>query len=97
MRISDWSSDVCSSDLLPERAYLVLRRMHNKISTLGQVDRRQNIAYALCKCRTPIYEHRYIGAQRPCQSHQLVAAKISLPKPVQGDQDRKSTRVNSSP
>src|SRR3546814_5349907 len=35
MRISDWSSDVCSSDLL--RAAASIRRFHNGIAWMGQI------------------------------------------------------------
>src|SRR3546814_13403826 len=40
MRISDWSSDVCSSDLLPFGEAAVLKRVF-RIARLGEVARRK--------------------------------------------------------
>src|SRR3546814_4299794 len=37
MRISDWSSDVCSSDLLPQRLVEVLERLGPTYIKLGQL------------------------------------------------------------
>src|SRR3546814_5003124 len=36
MRISDWSSDVCSSDLIPERAAIVRRIFSMTLDGTGQ-------------------------------------------------------------
>src|SRR3546814_5005102 len=65
MRISDWSSDVCSSDLLPNQAYqLALAQLMHR-----QVDRhpyrRQPLTLPLARLPTGLTEHEL--ANRPDQ------------------------------
>src|SRR3546814_1492608 len=102
MRISDWSSDVCSSDLSFAIAGLIQdnsRQEHTKIPGLGdlpilgalfQSDRFQRNETELVIIVTP-----YIV--RPVDADALQTPLDPYRAPQAVSQDRKSTRLNSSP
>src|SRR3546814_16491823 len=62
MRISDWSSDVCSSDLLKPQAWSVLvldeaQNIKNPTSKAAQAARELNARQRLCLSGTPLENH----------------------------------------
>src|SRR3546814_6202511 len=106
MRISDWSSDVCSSDLAPCRR----ARRDEPDSAHPRRCPHGGLAAALCSDRL---DHRRLPADRAANRGDLAdPARFRLPDPggmaaaearnVVGDDgapartDRKSTRLNSS-
>src|SRR3546814_10033833 len=90
MRISDWSSDVCSSDLLvaallgqdghedAEQHAGVVRRRHARGAGAHHLARRSEKAL-------------YVDAARRCRHHPEIRQHRVAPS-----EDRKSTRLNSS-
>src|SRR3546814_4348315 len=101
MRISDWSSDVCSSDLGPqfERAIELARQLHPFEQSLKDA---QTCIDAL-KGKGPVFVTGYCYggsvAWRMAQiSPDLAAASAYYGSmvPTQFKEDRKSTRLNSS-
>src|SRR3546814_9711998 len=97
MRISDWSSDVCSSDLFLQRlaVFLGVRRIDLRTATHG-IDRL--VEQLLARTR---------GAQRlangtlvfSCGKHEQFGRNelvFLLLREFVGQVDRKSTRLNSS-
>src|SRR3546814_3192234 len=98
MRISDWSSDVCSSDLPTDRS--LLKRMSPPCS-LG--------TYQECEARNERTEHESSrsgdGGKFPVQPRRQDSIGDTFELEIIGDfrgefvarqQDRKSTRLNSS-
>src|SRR3546814_1365133 len=100
MRISDWSSDVCSSDLLRlEREKLVagLRRLQSTARRLAGADERVDRRAGA----VDIADHARLHAQRIFKRPDAVfPARIGIGDHlgmVAGERtDRKSTRLNSS-
>src|SRR3546814_4444968 len=102
MRISDWSSDVCSSDLNDAAVAHVLPRPLRKSGTLDVLAFELNGGDA-GGVRLPGGRHHHLGAlvrldgadiaemDQRLHGDILAAAADHL-----GDQDRKSTRLNSS-
>src|SRR3546814_3411929 len=82
MRISDWSSDVCSSDLDPQCLRQPLRRI------IGRADRAHN----------PRIDQFGKGAEHFAQRHVRVVLVREIEVDDVGTEpvDRKSTRLNSS-
>src|SRR3546814_17214206 len=68
LRISDWSSDVCSSDLAPDAACRSSVQLSNAVPAGGEAQRQGGHA-----------EHRPPTVIRPSQLHELV-----LPQPQLG-------------
>src|SRR3546814_5696240 len=67
MRISDWSSDVCSSDLLADRGAVVAQRPEIGIGGIGRVEpvvEREHVAGAAGIGRIGIVAHRF-GSESP--------------------------------
>src|SRR3546814_8097789 len=85
MRISDWSSDVCSSDLTAPRRQDIFKRQraiaygHHGV---GLIRERGMITGS--KISTPIHLDMILRSQRAIFGHRSY------------EQDRKSTRLNSS-
>src|SRR3546814_1830032 len=86
MRISDWSSDVCSSDLLEET-----RRVENS----GGIQASLAGRYALA-----LFELARDGKQLDSVAQSLASVKAALAQSEEfralTTRDRKSTRLNSS-
>src|SRR3546814_5348841 len=105
MRISDWSSDVCSSDLPSEaKIWFYLREMDfaaiEKMLTTADT-----IADGAAKMTSTTVSRRILGVaatqnfNRPmAEAAQANIVAVGLPKWDADDQalDRKSTRLNSS-
>src|SRR3546814_6137740 len=85
MRISDWSSDVCSSDLLAQ-GVIGLPRM-----ALGAVVRERHLAEADPR-HHPADEARLFGQRQ----QGIERAAAHQPEITGIERDRKSTRLNSS-
>src|SRR3546814_3574199 len=95
MRISDWSSDVCSSDLVPEAAVHLLdasdgtaercRYVHWDAST-GYGDSESFVGWRLADVRDPHYRAAVLAAYGRTVAGRRHSASL----------DRKSTRLNSS-
>src|SRR3546814_4847870 len=94
MRISDWSSDVCSSDLDPPplavAAHVVpLRyRMAANVSALQEDRAGAGLVGFVLAHRDHLRRARALGGGRALRQRQQAAGR--------GRQDRKSTRLNSS-
>src|SRR3546814_7195718 len=98
MRISDWSSDVCSSDLM-QRADAVDQRLIQRELT-------PDVRMSATIQRRLVADQRARAEPSPCQhaGHGQHAEhhKVDLPaeprrkQRQQADEDRKSTRLNSS-
>src|SRR3546814_6208387 len=95
MRISDWSSDVCSSDLIPW-----LRLNQQSLVQFGHGKYQQRIQ-ATVTGRTP---HIAVELAGDKEETNKILASLGLPVPRQvlvtsqtdARKDRKSTRLNSS-
>src|SRR3546814_7225807 len=61
MRISDWSSDVCSSDLFADRHRAAQRVEHADLHRFGAAAARRFVLLAACA------DHRHAGEQRADQ------------------------------
>src|SRR3546814_5880931 len=103
MRISDWSSDVCSSDLLEERCdardeSVELILVHAIVRRRGIGDDFLIIGLARCRAFQILVENEVaILAVTAQDVLQLVAEyEPKVVDPVQPQRDRKSTRLNSS-
>src|SRR3546814_7917211 len=102
MRISDWSSDVCSSDLRsPEDGVSDARCTH------VTRDRRSGLSFDVKVVRAgfasqsdidqAVDRFRPAFAQRGAQVDMVVLAQAHIDAPLDGQaEDRKSTRLNSS-
>src|SRR3546814_3408410 len=97
MRISDWSSDVCSSDLRNRR---IFNDWHHGIAMAAQNEGRDILhAYLELVCQE-VAETRAI--QNACHAHDLVMGQPGKfpQRPYHCveriGEDRKSTRLNSS-
>src|SRR3546814_9328375 len=98
MRISDWSSDVCSSDLLEARQD-TLQWQRDQADVRGGAEQAlldaQRATFALdAKARREDLDALELRA--PNDGVLMLAANWSGVKPATGASDRKSTRLNSS-
>src|SRR3546814_5484155 len=97
MRISDWSSDVCSSDLLgsvwPEGAELDLQVTRSRWEGLdeGHGHLRARKVRVARSGRGEAAQPRLLDLWLPARSGAIEVAAPALPA-----EDRKSTRLNSS-
>src|SRR3546814_9289453 len=92
MRISDWSSDVCSSDLERLTAMAARARLRNRLV--------KNNAFLRQDQRLPIFG-RPLELASPCARDSKTARSSGSPisrklSPMSLGTDRKSTRLNSS-
>src|SRR3546814_2129798 len=99
MRISDWSSDVCSSDL--ELCELGLGRLLvlDGADLLVEADRLAEMADCRLEQRGLAARHRIIGLGVECGGGRGAGATQGLEQfraGLVGHVDRKSTRLNSS-
>src|SRR3546814_10665810 len=99
MRISDWSSDVCSSDLFAGDQKIRAADVEIIATAAGEVFRRPagafRIGFELEAHAPQAFEKRAIvGARDLGQKLMLDLHKCQRHRA--GDQDRKSTRLNSS-
>src|SRR3546814_4330023 len=110
MRISDWSSDVCSSDLADLVSGVVSRNKHIEYALYDEIPRRVSIIgspldgyticlsfhHAMCDATSVSILHQYLNdyilGVPSCSGMQLEF----LDRCVNEDEDRKSTRLNSS-
>src|SRR3546814_4161187 len=93
MRISDWSSDVCSSDLHDVRARIIGRHLVAVGTELGQDALRIDEIL-----RTAERHHAHLGRKRKLRCHEKCAHIIDRRGIFQMEatcRDRKSTRLNS--
>src|SRR3546814_5923012 len=107
MRISDWSSDVCSSDLVVEyyrsnpqaqaqlRAPLFEDKVIDFIIDLAKVTERDVTADELREEEEKAAEEKPKTAAKPKAKKAATKAKGAKAKGAEGE-DRKSTRLNSS-
>src|SRR3546814_2864612 len=96
MRISDWSADVCSSDLVDFAARVTQIRDHGRLGAQRILERADRIAPALLG----IGDERLVaGAGKRSRRIALVERPVDVADIV-GDllrlEDRKRTRLNSS-
>src|SRR3546814_994434 len=92
MRISDWSSDVCSSDLL---AHAAREMMRIGLLEAAQADPRQPLHGPLSRLLAidaGIFEAGKDILERAAPGHQCIGLKHVAGLTI----DRKSTRLNSS-
>src|SRR3546814_1980236 len=101
MRISDWSSDVCSSDLAAEVGAGVLPvgveeevvELARQVVVVGDV----LLRFA---DRVVLLQAPDVAAEREAELHQRIALEVEVVARQQRDEvaqgDRKSTRLNSS-
>src|SRR3546814_5794918 len=92
MRISDWSSDVCSSDLVDPRDHLYIGLAHQRNGEVGRrsaehVGEQDHTLAAVDPCGGG----RYVG---PARLHVVIRADTDRLHPFL--RDRKSTRLNFS-
>src|SRR3546814_6257594 len=103
MRISDWSSDVCSSDLKEALGLKSKSGIHRLISALeerGFLRRLPNRARALevlklpeaARANTRGHRDAVVPLRKPAPALRPIAANDIIEVPL----DRKSTRLNSS-
>src|SRR3546814_7023852 len=96
MRISDWSSDVCSSDLRDAHVFLDCNRELPEISLGGALPEQRSSS------RLPVHlDYTYLDIERNTEKHQRRIAPAALSIAVaaaeqESEADRKSTRLNSS-
>src|SRR3546814_1228932 len=100
MRISDWSSDVCSSDLVLGSLQAQLVGDQAELAKLAQSDPAQWVA------KNAEFQQRYADYQRAVQERQSLAGRMTADQDakqsewVKADRealkDRKSTSLNSS-
>src|SRR3546814_4221725 len=102
MRISDWSSDVCSSDLCPPRFGVGRSGAGDGVKPArGATDARLAVLLSLVDSK-PVRAAKAVlhpGQLRPNNSFKpnlLRYTKVMAEKACHGFGDRKSTRLNSS-
>src|SRR3546814_8706566 len=109
MRISDWSSDVCSSDLYPMMTYMVERQSDAYLKEMADYFAARHVPYPppqkpkttadiLERGRTLVNDGDAaldVPACRACHGEQLTGVQPATPG-LLGLSDRKSTRLNSS-
>src|SRR3546814_1143628 len=93
MRISDWSSDVCSSDLVPD-LITIAKGLGGGYQPIGAVMAQEKIVSAM-SAGTGFFQHghTYLGHATAC------AAALAVQDVIRRDGlllDRKSTRLNYS-
>src|SRR3546814_4392886 len=106
MRISDWSSDVCSSDLVPPQLNRNAPEIGVRVNAMGLLE-----AFLIVEVRNEllvrpviiglvaryplIFYDRHHAAMRGVPVHRVMIDMI-VDHPAAGVIDRKSTRLNSS-
>src|SRR3546814_3982121 len=107
MRISDWSSDVCSSDLQTVKlaqgvaripGFQIVLRSEQALAAglaLAAGDRAQRVETASDGGDEALLR-LHVGRHRPEQRRLLLVGAVGPPEPLDRAVDRKSTRLNSS-
>src|SRR3546814_10325274 len=106
MRISDWSSDVCSSDLYRQTVLSALQDAERALSRFGQ-QRSALVAFAQIKSQADgaadLDRQRFAGGvisradlNRTLRKQEQAATDLVRGKAALTLSDRKSTRLNSS-
>src|SRR3546814_4432668 len=102
MRISDWSSDVCSSDLVPEATAVEARRFYDRHRERFASEPLVEAEHILFSAN-PADEFAYslaVGdarmAIRAVEADPACFAELARAKSACPSKDRKSTRLNSS-
>src|SRR3546814_6177431 len=93
MRISDWSSDVCSSDLAPEKRVGRMDENRVRLDREGQADAGKPVD-GLCKTRSTLVP--MFGIAKPRAAFEQPYPGCGEKAHFRGKLDRKSTRLNSS-
>src|SRR3546814_4128960 len=89
MRISDWSSDVCSSDLCPTRLDGLLSQLRYLLFQKFYLITRQGMRHFVHEKLAFVYEHRSKSLRHLwIEAYRLYDQNPGI--------DRKSTRLNSS-
>src|SRR3546814_10455246 len=99
MRISDWSSDVCSSDLLAGVALLLVWRLIIKpllADNEASKAQRQALADEEDKNREEIAAAERRASEMPRYEENMATARAMAEKDPRAVADRKSTRLHSS-
>src|SRR3546814_16877532 len=85
MRISDWSSDVCSSDLTQDQVGAYRFRIRNPVIASGAKQSRAVCAHS-----------GLLRSARNDEARRLADAKGKIADQVRGDEEGKSTRLLSN-
>src|SRR3546814_3676410 len=99
MRISDWSSDVCSSDLLivlllPTLVYVVL--LHRRLSSLRADREAVDAVVERMNEATRRADAALKGIRQTAEQAKTTLDEPTVRAQALRDEDRKSTRLNSS-
>src|SRR3546814_3115826 len=97
MRISDWSSDVCSSDLLSRAVHGVARPVFYRGEQIGE--RRyfdERLTQFILRRRDPVRFGDWRDGREAVQHFDGPALILARLLSLAEDSDRKSTRLNSS-
>src|SRR3546814_2869757 len=92
MRISDWSSDVCSSDLL---AYALNKMACAAIAQIVAVDRRNHHIRQLHRSNTARQIHRLVDIQRIGPSMAHIAERTATRALIAHNHERRSEEHTS--
>src|SRR3546814_5993740 len=103
MRISDWSSDVCSSDLFDERDGLSIRRARKAVRCVGGIESgfAHQRLWIAAQCRDQFREEAQQLGMHEVEAGldaglALRARRLAHRLLLMSTADRKSTRLNSS-
>src|SRR3546814_8946990 len=101
MRISDWSSDVCSSDLIQDDDLVGRDIQHDRLARRGPRHHERRLGLAQSRRRLASDEGGVLGslgfAMDLVVAAQQIVGHLSISKnPTRRPTDRKSTRLNSS-
>src|SRR3546814_8045752 len=105
MRISDWSSDVCSSDLCAPRLDdsdrmegLAIAVPIAAMIIIGRAAITEKAEHCVVEgARTLLVADRQIDVvDEPAHGHANAPINAKMPAPLSAGQDRQSTRLNSS-
>src|SRR3546814_3817687 len=105
MRISDWSSDVCSSDLVVDEASMISNERMDKLTAIANLmevgrlaiigDRKQLMPVDAGKSFS-VMQARAIQDQLPVSEVKINMRQKTEDMRLVADLDRKSTHLNSS-
>src|SRR3546814_10434206 len=103
MRISDWISDVCSSDLLYSAVTEYVRNEMNRVQRFAEEEgrKRNSVGFALQILQrrlasSPAAIYQSLKRRRERLESQLAEARLAVKGRQAQFGDRKSTRLNSS-
>src|SRR3546814_5760334 len=98
MRISDWSSDVCSSDLYGTLLCISEKPLHGEINLAGMAGEfyRQRVGQHLDIGLKALEKLKTLERERLHSRKLRSFAEVAFQSPWRTPVDRKSTRLNSS-